>query len=153
MRFDRSLLAEIRARLPVSQVVGRRVKLKRQGREYVGLSPFKQEKTPSFTVNDQKEFYHCFASGEHGDIFKFLMETEGLAFPEAVERLALEAGVEMPVATPEMEEKADERERALELMEAACRFFESELAGRSGLETRRYLTGRGLAPETLDASL
>src|SRR5688572_5531701 len=86
MRFPPTLLDEIRARLPVSQVVGRRVQLKRAGREYKGLSPFKSEKTPSFTVNDQKGFYHCFATGEHGDIFTFLMKTEGLDFPEAVER-------------------------------------------------------------------
>lgn len=77
MRFSPHLLDEIRARLPVSQVVGRKVALKRKGREYAGLSPFKMEKTPSFFVNDQKGFYHCFASGEHGDIFKFVMATEG----------------------------------------------------------------------------
>jgi hypothetical protein len=93
MRFPPSLLDEIRARLPVSQVVSRKVALKRAGREFKGLSPFKQERTPSFTVNDQKGFYHCFASGEHGDIFTFLVKTEGLSFPEAVERLAEEAGV------------------------------------------------------------
>ncbi len=96
MRFPPHFLDEIRARLPVSQVVSRKVALKKKGREYAGLSPFKVEKTPSFFVNDQKGFYHCFASGEHGDIFKFLMKTEGLTFPEAVERLAAEAGVPMP---------------------------------------------------------
>ena len=78
MRFDQSFLDEIRARLPVSQVVSMRVKLKRQGREFIGLSPFKQEKTPSFTVNDQKGFYHCFASGEHGDKGKRLARFMGL---------------------------------------------------------------------------
>ena len=93
MRFSPSFLDEIRARLPVSQVVGRRVRLKRRGREHVGLSPFNKEKTPSFTVNDQKGFYHCFSSGKHGDIFSFVMETEGLSFAEAVERLAGEAGI------------------------------------------------------------
>ena len=90
MRYPPALLDEIRARLPVSQVVARKVKLKRQGREYAGLSPFKIEKTASFFVNDQKGFYHCFASGEHGDIFTFVMKTEGLSFPEAIERLANE---------------------------------------------------------------
>ena len=88
MRFNPNFLDEIRARVPVSQVVGRKVALKKAGREYKGLSPFKTEKTPSFTVNDQKGFYHCFGCGEHGDIFTFLMKTEGLEFPEAVERLA-----------------------------------------------------------------
>jgi DNA primase len=96
MRFSPHLLDEIRARLAVSQVVGRKVALKKKGREWSGLSPFKMEKTPSFFVNDQKGFYHCFASGEHGDIFTFLIKTEGLTFPEAVERLAAEAGVTLP---------------------------------------------------------
>ena len=77
MRFTPEFLEELRARLPVSEVVGRRVKLKKAGREYKGLSPFQQEKTPSFTVNDQKQFYHDFSTGKHGNIFDFVMETEG----------------------------------------------------------------------------
>src|SRR3977135_3953004 len=85
MRYPPHFLDEIRGRLSVSQVVGRKVGLKRAGREFKGLSPFKTEKTPSFTVNDHKGFYHCFASGEHGDIFTFVMKTEGLSFPETVE--------------------------------------------------------------------
>jgi DNA primase len=88
MRFTPQFLEELRARLPVSEVVGRRVKLKKAGREFKGLSPFQQEKSPSFTVNDQKGFYHDFSSGKHGDIISFLMETEGVGFTEAVERLA-----------------------------------------------------------------
>ena len=127
MRFDQSFLDEIRARLPVSQVVAKQVKLKRQGREFVGLSPFKQEKTPSFTVNDAKGFYHCFASGEHGDIFKFLQVTEGLAFPEAVERLAAEAGLEMPKSTPQAQEREKTRDRLRAAMDMACEFFEAAL--------------------------
>ena len=94
--FPPAFLDEIRARLPVSEVVGKRVKLRKQGREWVGLSPFTAEKTPSFTVNDQKGFYHYFSSGKHGDVFNFLMDTEGLSFPEAVERLAGMAGMPMP---------------------------------------------------------
>jgi DNA primase len=86
---------EIRARIPLSQVVARKVDLLPCGREFKGHSPFRTERTPSFTVNDDKGYYHCFASGEHGDIFTFLMKTEGLAFPEAVERLAQEAGVDV----------------------------------------------------------
>jgi hypothetical protein len=100
MQFSPKFLDEIRARLPVSQVVARKVALKRAGREFKGLSPFKSEKTPSFTVNDQKGFYHCFASGEHGDIFTFLIKTEGLSFSQAVERLAQEAGV--PILKPDL---------------------------------------------------
>ena len=93
MRFTPQFLDELRARLPVSEVVGRRVKLKKAGREWKGLSPFQQEKSPSFTVNDQKGFYHDFSSGKHGDIISFLMETEGVGFTEAVERLASMAGM------------------------------------------------------------
>ncbi len=97
MKFPPSFLEEIRARLPVSEVVGQSVRLKKQGREWIGLSPFNAEKSPSFTVNDQKGFYHDFSSGQHGDVFSFVMETQGLAFPEAVERLAGMAGLPMPV--------------------------------------------------------
>lgn len=149
MRFPPQLLDEIRARLLVSHVVSRKVALKKKGREWVGLSPFKSEKTPSFYVNDQKGFYHCFASGEHGDIFTFLMKTEGLAFPEAVERLAGEAGVAMPARSEREVERGDERERLLALLEAACAFFVAELAAPSGSEARRYLAKRGLARQTI----
>src|ERR1700757_3801878 len=100
MRFPPSFLDELRARLPVSEIVGKRVKLKRAGREWKGLSPFQQEKTPSFTVNDQKGFYYDFSSGKHGNIFDFVMETEGVGFIEAVERLAAMAGLAPPGGTP-----------------------------------------------------
>src|SRR3979409_1408397 len=100
MRFTPQFLDELRARLPVSEVVGRRVKLKRAGREWKGLSPFQQEKAPSFTVNDQKGFYHDFSSGKHGDIISFLMETEGVGFTEAVERLPAVGGAAPPAPAP-----------------------------------------------------
>lgn len=148
MRFDQSFLDEIRNRLPVSQVIAKRVKLRRQGREYIGLSPFKQEKTPSFTVNDQKGFYHCFATGEHGDIFKFLQVTEGLSFPESVERLASEAGLQMPVASPGEEQREQGRDRLRDVMEEACNFFEAQLRDISGRDAREYLRTRGLSDET-----
>lgn len=150
MRFPPSLLDEIRARLPVSQVVGRRVKLKRHGREYIGLSPFKHEKTPSFTVNDQKGFYHCFATGEHGDIFKFLMNAEGLSFPEAVERLAGEAGVEMPRPTPQAEAREEQSVRLAKLVEASAAFFQEALRSSGGRQARDYLERRGLARDDID---
>jgi len=101
MRFPPSILDEIRARLPVSAVVGRRVRLMKAGREWKGLSPFNAEKTASFFVNDDKQRYFDFSSGRNGDIFNFVMETEGLSFGEAVERLAAEAGVSLPRETPE----------------------------------------------------
>jgi DNA primase len=144
MRFPPSLIDEIRARLPVSQVVARKVALKRAGRELKGLSPFKQEKTPSFFVNDHKGSWFDFASGQNGDIFKFVMLTEGLSFPEAVERLAEAAGIALPKASPAQAEAEDARTRLYQLLEAACRFFETQLAAAAGAEARRYLEGRGL---------
>ena len=142
MRFSPSFLDDIRQRLPVSQVVSQRVQLKRRGREYVGLSPFKVEKTPSFTVNDQKGFYHCFATGEHGDIFTFVMKTQGLSFFEAVEQLAGLAGVPMPVATPDMQKQENERERLFMIMEAATQYFVDALHGALGRSARDYLDFR-----------
>ncbi|MGE0768652.1 MAG: DNA primase [Hyphomicrobiaceae bacterium] len=152
MRFTPQFLDEIRARLPVSQVVARKVQLKKAGREWKGLSPFKTEKTPSFFVNDQKGFYHCFATGSHGDIFKFVMETEGLPFAEAVERLAGEAGLQVPrmePRTPEARERADVHTRLTALMEAATAFFEANLSGPAGQEARTYLEKRGLRRDTM----
>jgi DNA primase len=151
LRFSPQLLDEIKARLPVSRVVERRVKLKRAGRELVGLSPFKAERTPSFTVNDRKGFYHCFASGEHGDIFTFLMKVEGLSFAESVERLAAEAGVPLPKTAVEDAASASNRERLLMLHEAAQGYFARVLWSDNGRDAMAYLKGRGLTPETIEA--
>ncbi len=145
MNFPQSFLDEIRARLPVSEVVARRVKLTRKGREFVGLSPFNPEKTPSFTVNDQKGFYHCFSSGKHGDIFGFLIDVDGLAFPEAVERLAHDAGVPMPERTEADVQREETRAGLVEVMEMAARFFEDQLEREAGAAARGYLSDRGLA--------
>ena len=93
MKYPKEYLDEIKLRLKVSQVVGKSVQLKKRGKEFVGLSPFKNEKSPSFTVSDEKEFYHCFSTGEHGNIFDFLMKTKSLGFGEAVKALAVEAGM------------------------------------------------------------
>ena len=148
MRFSPQFLDELRARLPVSQVVGRRVKLKKSGREWRGLSPFNREKTPSFFVNDQKMYWFDFSSGKNGNIFDFLMETEGLSFPEAVERLAAEAGVALPTVSRE-EEARDQRRRSLaDVVEMAAKFFEASLAARTGARARGYLADRGLDPAT-----
>src|SRR5205807_9907302 len=108
MRFPPQFLDELRARLLVSEVVGRRVKLRKAGREWKGLSPFNKEKTPSFFVNDQKMAWFDFSSGKNGNIFDFVMATEGLSFPDAVERLATIAGIPLPKVSPE-EEARDER--------------------------------------------
>jgi DNA primase len=146
MRFTPQFLDDLRARLPVSEVVGRRVKLKRAGREWKGLSPFQQEKSPSFTVNDQKGFYHDFSSGKHGDIISFLMETEGVGFTEAVERLAVMAGVPLPAATPEAARHEQRRKTLHDVMELAAKFFADTLASRHGAKARGYLADRAISP-------
>ncbi|NOJ44354.1 DNA primase [Bradyrhizobium australiense] len=148
MRFTPQFLDELRARLPVSEVVGRRVKLKKAGREFKGLSPFQQEKTPSFTVNDQKQFYHDFSTGKHGNIFDFVMETEGVSFPEAVERLAAMAGLPLPVATPDAARHEQRRKTLHDVMELAAKFFADTLASRNGAKARGYLGDRGISPAT-----
>jgi DNA primase len=146
MRFTPQFLDELRARLPVSEVVAKRVKLKRAGREWKGLSPFQQEKTPSFTVNDQKGFYHDFSSGKHGNIFDFVMETEGVSFPEAVERLASMAGVPLPAVTPDAARHEQRRKTLYDVMELAAKFFADTLASRNGAKARGYLGDRGISP-------
>ncbi len=148
MRFSPSFLDEIRNRLPVSAVVGKRVALKKQGREWRGLSPFNKEKTPSFYVNDQKGFYHCFSSSKHGDQFTFLMEVEGLSFPEAVERLAGEAGLELPKPDPEAVKREERAKSLIEIVEIAAKFFEAQLHQQAGFEARAYLVQRELTIET-----
>jgi DNA primase len=148
MRFTPQFLEDLRARLPVSEVVGKRVKLKRAGREWKGLSPFQQEKSPSFTVNDQKGFYHDFSSGKHGNIFDFVMETEGVSFPEAVERIAAMAGVALPAATPGAERHEQRRKTLHDVMELSTKFFADTLASRNGAKARGYLGDRGITPAT-----
>ncbi|MCP4382349.1 MAG: DNA primase [Hyphomicrobiales bacterium] len=147
MRFSESFLDEIRDRLPASVVIGQRVQLKKQGREFAGLSPFNAEKTPSFFVNDQKAKWFDFSAQKNGDIFTFLMETDGLSFPEAVERLASEAGVPMPARDPQAEEREKVRDTLHDVVEHAARFFEAALQSREGAAARGYLMNRGLGPE------
>jgi DNA primase len=149
MAFPPQFLDEIRNRLSCSAVVGRRVRLVKKGREFSGLCPFHNEKTPSFFVNDDKGFFHCFGCGAHGDVIGFLMRADGLAFPEAVERLAQDAGLEVPRQTPQDEAREERRKTLGDAVEAACAWFEQHLwsaAGQRGLE---YFRGRGLAAETI----
>ncbi len=144
MRFTPQFLDELRARLPVSEVVGRRVKLRKAGREWKGLSPFNKEKTPSFFVNDQKAMWFDFSSGKNGNIFDFLMLTEGVSFPEAVERLANEAGVPLPAMTREAAAHEERRKTLHDIVEIAAKFFEATLASRNGARGRGYLLDRGI---------
>ncbi|HYE44388.1 MAG TPA: DNA primase [Caulobacter sp.] len=147
MRFDDRFLEEIKSRVRLSDVIGKTVKLKRQGREYVGLSPFTKERSPSFFVNDDKGFFHDFSSGKHGDLIAFLQETERLSFVEAVERLAAEAGVPMPAPDPQAAEQEKKRQGLADWMDLAAAWFEGELRRPPGREARGYLDRRGL-PET-----
>ena len=146
MRFTPQFLDELRARLPVSEVVGRRVKLKKSGREWKGLSPFQQEKTPSFFVNDQKQAWFDFSSGKNGNIFDFLVQAEGLSFPEAVERLAAMAGVPLPAVTPDAARQEQRRKTLYDVMELAAKFFADTLASRGGARARGYLGDRAISP-------
>src|SRR5437764_11661097 len=148
MRFSPQFLDDLKDRLPVSEVVGRRVSLKKAGREWKGLSPFNKEKTPSFFVNDKRAAWFDFSSGKNGNIFDFVMQTEGVNFPEAVERLASMAGVPLPRSTPEAEAREERRKTLHDVVELAAKFFETTLAARAGAKARGYLADRGLDPKT-----
>ena len=144
MRFDERFIDELKARLRPSDVIGRTVKLKRQGREYVGLSPFSKEKSPSFFVNDDKGFFHDFSSGKHGDIISFLQETERLSFVEAVQRLAGEAGMQLPAEDPQAAEREQKRQGLSDWMDLAQKWFAANLRRTPGKAAREYLDKRGL---------
>ncbi len=144
MAFPPRFLDELRERVSLADIVGRRVKHTRRGREYIGLCPFHNEKTPSFSVVEDKGFYHCFGCGAHGDVIGFAMQTENLTFPEAVEQLARKAGLPVPQSTPE-ERQREERAQTLQgAVEAACVFFETQLREPGGSRAREYLAKRGL---------
>jgi len=144
MRFDERFLDELKSRLRLSDVIGRTVKLRRQGREYVGLSPFSKEKSPSFFVNDDKGFFHDFSSGKHGDLIGFLQETERLTFREAVERLAGEAGMALPAEDPRAALEEHKRQGLQDWLDLAGKWFEGELRRPAGSSARAYLERRGL---------
>lgn len=147
MSIPVQFLDELRQRLTLSDIVARKVKLKRTGREHMGLCPFHNEKSASFSVSDEKGFYHCFGCGAHGDVIGFLIDAEGLGFIEAVERLAAEAGLEMPEAGPRDREAAAKKASLFDLMEEATAWFEARLKGQSGAEARDYLAARGVSEE------
>ncbi|MBR1778402.1 MAG: DNA primase [Alphaproteobacteria bacterium] len=147
--FSPSFLQELSSRVSIVSIVGQTVKLKRRGNEYWGCCPFHHEKTASFSVSDEKEFYHCFGCGEHGNVFNFVQKAMGMTFIEAVEYLAHQAGMEIPRATPEEFERERRKKGLTEALETACQFFEEQLqkpAGRPGLY---YLQQRGLTAETI----
>ena len=143
-------LDELRSRISIADIVGQKVKLVKRGREYTGLCPFHQEKTPSFTINESKGFYHCFGCGAHGDIVRFLMDSEGLPFIEAVKKLADKAGLTMPAFSKESAEQSQKRKSLYEIMGLAADFFEKNLRmpiGARGLEY--FKQKRGLSDEII----
>lgn len=149
MSFSPSFLEELRARLPLSEIIGKRLRLTRAGREYKACCPFHNEKSPSFYVNDDKQFFHCFGCGAHGDIIGFTMRHDRLSFPEAVEALAGQAGLPMPRDTPMERERFDQEKRLLNLLERATAWFEEQLFSASGREGLSYLRGRGLSDDAI----
>jgi DNA primase len=148
MTLSPQFLDELRGRTLLSALVGRSVKLQKAGREYKACCPFHQEKSPSFYVNDEKGFYHCFGCGAHGDAIRFLTEAQGLPFIDAVKELAQAAGMEMPAPDPRAAEKAERQSGLHDVMTAAARWFEDQLGGIEGGEARAYLERRGVSEAT-----
>src|SRR5580693_5328866 len=144
MRYGEGLLEEVRQRTDLVALVGRRVKLVRKGREMWGCCPFHQEKSASFKVSNERRLYKCFGCGKGGDAFRWLIETEGLSFREAVEKLAGEAGVELPKWSPEDEAREQKKKSLYDIVELAAKFYEAQLFEPSGREAQNYLKGRGL---------
>ncbi len=149
MKYPKEYLDEIRLRLKVSQVVGKYVQLKKRGKEFVGLSPFKNEKTPSFTVNDEKGFYHCFSTGEHGNIFDFLMKVKSLRFGEAVKHLASEAGMQIYKFTKYDKQKEERFNKYKKIIKEYHNYFQGELFNPQNNLALEYLKQRKLSIETI----
>ncbi len=140
---------ELRARITLSSLVQRSVKLTRAGREWKGCCPFHDEKTPSFYVNDAKQFYHCFGCGAHGDAISWMVDHEGMAFMDAVKELAAQAGMDVPAPDPVAAQKAEARASLIDVTEAAQRFFVESLKGSAGAAAREYLQRRGFSAATM----
>jgi DNA primase len=149
MAFSPDFLDELRHRLSLADIVGRKVRLTKRGREFIGLCPFHNEKTPSFTLNEEKGFYHCFGCGAHGDVVGFAMRADGLAFPEAVERLAEQAGLPVPQSSREERGRAERQATLLGALEAAASWFEKQLIAPGGRTALDYLKRRGLDDQTI----
>jgi DNA primase len=147
MKFPKEYLEEIKQRIKVSDIVGASVQLKRRGREFVGLSPFSKEKTPSFTINDEKGFYHCFSSGEHGNIFDFLVKVEKLNFGDAVRKLAAKAGMPAFKFTKENIEVENKRKKYDEILTIALQHYQKNFSENDSV--KKYAHGRGLTQEIL----
>ena len=144
MALSPQWLDELRARITLSSVIMRTTKLTKAGREWKACCPFHNEKSPSFTVNDQKGFYHCFGCGAHGDVIRWMTDQRGLSFLDAVKELASQAGLEVPQPDPREAARADRRATLHDVMAAAQGWFENNLLSDEGAKAREYLKARGL---------
>ncbi len=149
MKYPKEYIDEIKIRLKVSQVIGKSVKLKKRGKEFIGLSPFSNEKTPSFTVNDEKGFYHCFSTAEHGNIFDFLMKTKNYKFGEAVRELAIEAGMQPYKFTKDDEEKQKRWKSYSSILEKYTDLCHEELISGKNPEVMEYLVKRKISKKEM----
>ncbi|WP_339934954.1 DNA primase [Vreelandella glaciei] len=151
-QIPQRFIDDLLGRVDVVEVVGERVQLKKAGRNYSGLCPFHQEKTPSFTVSADKQFYHCFGCGANGNALRFLMEYDKLPFPEAVEQLAGRLGIEVPregADDPRAQQREKKRKEGVNLLELAASFYRERLKMQEGQSAQRYLSGRGLSDEVI----
>jgi len=149
MSISPRFLDQLRSRLSLSDIIGKRIKIMRAGREYKACCPFHHEKTPSFTINDDKQFYHCFGCGAHGDVIKFVMEYDNISFRDAVESLASQVGMAVPQETREERQKAQKAKDLYELLEDTTKWFEDQLRQPQNKEAQTYIQERGLSAETL----
>lgn len=149
MSLPKLFIDELRTRVSLSDIIGKRMKLTRAGREFKGCCPFHKEKTPSFTVNDQKGFYHCFGCGKNGDAIRFLMDHDNLKFMEAVEQVAGLAGMQVPKQSPEEEQKFKRQMSLYDLTEAAAKWYEAQLHRKENKKILEYLIERGLSLDTI----
>ncbi len=147
--YDRNFTDELRTRLSIVDVVGRRVPLVKKGQNYWGCCPFHNEKTPSFCVNEEKGFYHCFGCGEHGDIISFTMKSNNMDFVEAIKELANQAGIKMPEYKPKSAEQVKREETYFQIVEAAAKIYQEKLFEAEGQEALKYIRGRGFSDEMI----
>lgn len=150
MSLSPQWLDELRARITLSSVIGRTTKIQKAGREWKACCPFHNEKTPSFTINDEKGFYHCFGCGAHGDVIRWMTDNQGLPFMDAVKELAAQAGMEVPAPDPRAAQAAEQRASLHDVMAAAQEWFVSNLRSAQGARAREYLQSRGFSAATIE---
>src|ERR1700712_4304047 len=144
MSLSTAFLDELRARTILSAVIAPSVKLLRAGREWKACCPFHDEKTPSFTINDDKGFYHCFGCGAHGDAIRFLTDNRGMPFMDAVKELAAKAGMDVPAPDPRAQEQAERTASLTDVMAEVAKYYSEQLNGLAGADAREYLKRRGI---------